>query len=235
MLAVSVAFIGLAVGGALTYVAGTLIGALGVQIGIGGLIVVALVLTQGLGFGGTAVGFLVVRGLTLDFVPVRTPTVGDLAWTLAGYLTALGAAFFALVLVVLTGAPAASNQLGTIAIENPDILLLLIPASFLLIGPGEELLFRGIVQGSLREVFGPAGAIVIASAIFASVHFLGLTGGVGGRLVTILVLFLPALVLGAAYEWTENLVVPALIHGAYNATLFTLVYLSLQYTEAAPA
>jgi membrane protease YdiL (CAAX protease family) len=105
--------------------------------------------------------------------------------------------------------------------------LALVPLSFLLIGPGEELLFRGVVQGRLRQAFSPIAAVVIASAIFAAVHVVALSGSAGGRAVTVGVLFLPSLVFGAAYERTGNLVVPSLIHGGYNATLFGLFYLSL--------
>jgi membrane protease YdiL (CAAX protease family) len=36
-----------------------------------------------------------------------------------------------------------------------------------------------------------------------------------------------SLVLGAAYERTRNVVVPALLHGLYNATLLTLSYVAV--------
>jgi membrane protease YdiL (CAAX protease family) len=39
-------------------------------------------------------------------------------------------------------------------------------------------------------------------------------------------------VLGVVYEYTDNIVVPALTHGAYNATLFTLAYVSLKLQQA---
>jgi hypothetical protein len=118
-----------------------------------------------------------------------------------------------------------------IGFQNPEVLLLLVPASFLLIGPGEELLFRGVVQGRIREAFGPVPGIALASAIFAAIHYFALTGGAGGRLVTIGILFLPSVVFGAAYELTDNLVVPSLIHGAYNATLFTVLYASIRLMD----
>jgi membrane protease YdiL (CAAX protease family) len=118
------------------------------------------------------------------------------------------------------------------ASADPTVLLWLIPGSFLLIGPGEELLFRGIVQGRLRETFDRVSGVVLASALFAAVHFAALTGGTGGRLVTITVLFFPALVFGSVYELTDNLVVPALVHGAYNATLFALAYLAIRLSES---
>ncbi len=106
---------------------------------------------------------------------------------------------------------------------NPDIFLLLIPLSFLLIGPGEELLYRGLIQGLLRKTFRPARAIVLASALFAVVHVFSLSGA--GKLVSIGTVFTLSLILGILYEYTDNLVVPILVHGAYDAVLFSLQYL----------
>jgi membrane protease YdiL (CAAX protease family) len=54
------------------------------------------------------------------------------------------------------------------------------------------------------------------------VHVFSLQGS--GKLVYIGVVFTLALVLGVAYELTDNLAVPALIHGAYNAVQFGLAY-----------
>jgi hypothetical protein len=45
------------------------------------------------------------------------------------------------------------------------------------------------------------------------------------------VLFPPSLVFGAAYELTDNLAVPALIHGAYDATLFALLYVAFRLMD----
>lgn len=227
--ALAVALAGLAAGAGVTIAIGAGVRALGFELGIAALLVLTLIATQGIGFGGTALGYLRLRGLGLDFVGLRVPTVRDFVWVGAGYVLALGGAFLAVVVVVLAGAPAARNRVGELAVRNPEILLLLIPFSVLLIGPGEELLFRGIVQGTLREAFGPVGAVGIASAVFAAVHVVALSGEAGARLVTVGVLFLPSLVFGTAYERTGNLVVPALIHGGYNATLFTLVYVSLAF------
>ncbi|WP_390207728.1 CPBP family intramembrane glutamic endopeptidase [Halocatena marina] len=112
--------------------------------------------------------------------------------------------------------------------ETPEALLVMIPVTILLIGPGEELLFRGIIQGSLRERFGPIVAIVLASVIFAAAHVTSLTGGLESRIITVALLIVPALVFAIAYERTGNLVVPALIHGLYNATLFSLQYAAIK-------
>ncbi|MFB6301645.1 MAG: lysostaphin resistance A-like protein [Haloferacaceae archaeon] len=193
------------------------------------LLVVSLVLLQGLTFGGVALAYLRVRGRSVASVGLRVPTARDLVIAVAGYVLALGAAFGGALAVSLAGVEPARNAAAEIAVRRPSVLLLLVPASFLLIGPGEELLFRGVVQGRLREALSAPAAVGLASAVFAGVHFLALTGSSGARLVAIAVLFGPALVFGTAYELTDNLVVPALIHGAYNATLFTLLYVSLRF------
>jgi membrane protease YdiL (CAAX protease family) len=204
------------------------LGFFGIEISALALLVISLITGQGIAFGGVALLYLRLRGLGREYIGVRIPSLRDSIAAVSGYLLALIAQFVGGILVTLAGVRPAANQVSQIATQNPEVLLLLIPASFVLIGPGEELLFRGIVQGRLREAFGPVSGVVLASAIFAAIHFTALTGGVGGRLATIVVLFLPSLVFGATYEFTDNLVVPAFIHGAYNATLFTLLYILLQ-------
>ncbi|WP_058366272.1 CPBP family intramembrane glutamic endopeptidase [Haloparvum sedimenti] len=117
------------------------------------------------------------------------------------------------------------NSAVEIGLENPELLLLMIPASILLVGPGEELLFRGVVQGRLREVFGPVASVVLAGTVFAGLHWFALSGGdPAGNLLSLGVLLVPSYVFGASYEYTGNILVPSLAHGLYNATLFTLLY-----------
>lgn len=194
-------------------------------------LVLSLLLVQGVTFGGVAVWYLRYRGRPVRSVGVRPPTLRDLLAVVVGYVLALGGAIAGAVVVSSTGVEAGQNQVADVALANPEVLLVLIPGSFLLIGPGEELLFRGVVQGRLRETFGPATGVALASIIFAAVHFVALTGSVGARLVTITILLFPSLVFGSVYELTDNIVVPALVHGAYNATLFGLLYVALRYAQ----
>lgn len=201
----------------------------GIELGVLTLIVVSLITAQGIAFGGVALAYLRYRGVGHEYIGARVPSILDGLAVIVGYGLAIVAAILGVMLVTLTQVEPAQNQIGQIASENPEVLLLLIPASFVLIGPGEELLFRGVVQGRIREGFGPIVGVALASAIFAAIHFTALTGGTGGRLATIAILFFPSLVFGSAYELTGNIVVPALIHGAYNATLFGIVYVGLRY------
>jgi len=139
------------------------------------------------------------------------------------------------VLTALQAQPETSNQAAELGLQNPELLLWLVPLSVLVIAPGEEFLFRGVVQGRLREAFPARIAIPLTAALFALVHYFSLTGGSGGRLIAIAILFLPSLVFGIAYERTQNLVVPILIHGSYNATLVLLLYVTITMFGEMPA
>ena len=195
------------------------------------LIVVSLASLQGVAFGGVAFVYLFARGVDTGYLGVRVPSGRDLLFAVVGYVGAFAAVIVVGMVVSLSGVQPAENQAAQLGRQNPEMLLLLIPASFLLIGPGEELLFRGVVQNRIRESFSPVPGIALASLFFAAIHFVALTGGLSARLVTIGVLFFPSLVFGVVYELTDNLAVPALVHGAYNATLFSLLYVYVKLGE----
>lgn len=234
LVALAAALAGIVTALAVTLLAALVVGALGLQLGVILSVLLTLAMTAGVAFGGVSLAYLRLRGLDRSFIGLRVPTVRDLAWIGGGYLLAFVAVFVASLVVGLTGTEAAPNQLSELGFEEPAVLLLLVPISLFLVGPGEELLFRGVVQGTLRRSFGPVGAVVLAAAIFASVHYLALTGGAGARLTTIAILFLPSLVFGAAYERTNNLLVPILIHGLYNSTLAVLLYVAIRFADVAP-
>ena len=183
---------------------------------------VSTVLLQGVTFGGVALFYLQARDIGLEFIRVRVPTRRDIAWVTGGFIMILVAVRALSAIIAYLGFDHASNQIIEVGREEPTVFLVLIPLSFLLVGPGEELLFRGLIQGTLRESFHPMRAVVLASLIFAMVHVFSLQGS--GKLVYIGVVFTLALVLGVTYELTDNLAVPALIHGAYNAAQFGLAY-----------
>lgn len=187
-------------------------------------LLLSTVLLQGVTFGAIAIAYLKVRSLGFDFAPFTMPDRRDGAVILGGIVALLGLLFTASSVISSLGLKSAQNQVVEIGQQNPAVFLLLIPLSFLLIGPGEELLFRGLVQGTLRETIHPTRAVVLASALFASIHLFSLSGE--GKLVYIGVAFVLALVLGATYEYTGNLTVPALIHGAYNAVQFAGAYVT---------
>lgn len=187
-------------------------------------LVLGVVVQQGFVFCGIAAVYLRVRDLDLDWIGVSVPDFEQLRWIAGGWVAAFTTVFVFGIVLILAGFNAGENRLVRIVADNPEALLVMIPVTIVLIGPGEELLFRGIVQGSLRERFGPVIAIVLASAIFATAHITSLTGSLESRMVTVALLFVPTLVFAISYERTGNVLVPMLIHGLYNATLFSLQY-----------
>lgn len=213
-------------------------------------IVVGLVFIQGVGCAGVAGAYVAARPYIAapfrrllditDSAPrfrpgVSIPDLGDLVVVGIGYVVAIAAAITGSLILQSLQVDAGQNTAAEMAMEAPEILLLLIPASILIIGPGEEALFRGVVQGRVREVLSPVPGVLIPSAIFAGLHWFALSGGSpAGNLLALGILLGPAIVFGASYEYTGNLVVPALIHGTYNATLFTLLYVSLEFGDQLP-
>lgn len=157
-------------------------------------------------------------------IPARLPDLREIGWVLGGAVAALLLVSALAGLVSALGLDAAENAVGEVGADAPVFFLVAAALSVLLVGPAEEILFRGAVQGRLRRSFGPVAAIGGASLLFAGVHVVAVVGTLGATLVTVSILFVPSLVLGAAYERTRNVAVPALIHGLYNATLLTGAY-----------
>jgi membrane protease YdiL (CAAX protease family) len=187
------------------------------------LLGLSVVMGQGVAFGTFALAYLLYTDRGLDFVRARVPGVRDLAWALGGTVALFVGLAVVSAIFAAFGVQSASNAVEQFGEQDPTVFLLLVPLSFLFIGPGEELLYRGVVQGRLREAFGPWVAIGVASFVFAVVHVFSLQGA--GKLAYLAILFVLSPILGAAYEWTDNLVVPALIHGAFNAVQFYVAYL----------
>lgn len=190
-------------------------------------VVLSVIALQGIAFGSIALGYVAYTDRDRSFLNVSVPGIRDVIWIATGFLALVGTLVAMSVVYYLLGIESAENELVEMGLQNPEIFLVLIPLSFVLIGPGEELLFRGVIQGLLGEQFSWVLAVGISSVIFAGAHWLGLSGG--GVIAHLFVLFFLSLILGAVYEFSENLVVPAMIHGAYNALLFFFAYLTAVY------
>ena len=224
------ALLALGVGNGLVWVASRLLERAGVSLSVTGAVLLSLALVQGLTFGGVAVGYHRYRGHSVRDL-FAAPSVRDSLSALAAYGLSLAGAVVGAVVVTLLGLSASRNRVAEVGVGSPELFLVLVPAAFLLIGPGEELLFRGVVQKRLRESFGPVVSVSVAAVFFAGVHVVALSGALDARVVSVAVLVIPSLVFGAVYEVTDNLVVPVVVHGAYDATLFVLLYLVLKLAE----
>ncbi|MCQ4332679.1 CPBP family intramembrane metalloprotease [Natronomonas sp. F2-12] len=177
--------------------------------------------------GAMGVVYLFRYDLPLSYVRYRRPDVRDLAAVVVTILVLLALAVAIPWVVDRLGLPIVEHSIAGTIEGDPSIALAFLPVSILVVGPAEEFIYRGIVQTRLRERFEAGSAVGIAAVIFASVHFLAYLDptNVPGTVVTIAFVLLPlGAVLGAVYERTENLIVPALAHGFYNAITFGLTY-----------
>lgn len=236
---------GLGIAGAVLALLLTLPAVLGLSLvgisSMAAILLVSFVFGQYLPFiGFPLVYFRRIRGMSWErirsYLGVRVPTLRELGVVVTGFFAILGLALGTIYLVTqVLGLTPAENSAGELAREQSRLIPLFVVASLVVIGPCEETLFRGTVQNRLRESFSAPVAITLAAVLFAAVHVTALTGGLEARAVTIGILLVPSFVFGAVYEYTENLVVPALIHGIWDAFLFISLYVSLEYGQGGGA
>lgn len=226
--------VGLGAAGILILVAFSIvIGGIGLGAGLPDpvVLVVATGIGQYVGFVGLAVLYLRRRGYewpdVRSYVGLRFPTLKELAIFVVGLVGMYILLFFVAGIVAQFLPEPAENQ-GAEQLTSSTSTLAYVGAvafMFLVVGPCEEFLFRGLVQNRLRERFTAAPAILVASVVFASVHVIAVVGSPPSAiLVTITILFVPALVLGGVYEYTGNLVVPWLLHSTHNSLIVTLLF-----------
>lgn len=165
-----------------------------------------------------------------EFIDLNSPTAKALGIALLGVVLLLVASIAIEQGFKLVGVTAAEHQIYELATAedgglSPQFILLMVPIAIFVIGPAEELVYRGLIQKSLYSQFTTKYAIVLASLIFALVHFpVYLTGTIGDATVTVATVYALSLILGAIYAYTDNIAIPSLTHGLYNAVLFGLLY-----------
>ena len=191
---------------------------------------------QPLAMGGVAAAYLWATGKDSSYLRLRKPSL----WHLLVIAVAPFVVLFSIGLVNLVsfslGVQAASHSLLGFEGIQPTFYLVLIPFMILIVGPFEELLYRGVIQTRLTHSFSRPTAIVVASFIFVPIHLTAYSAG-GASMVQVLAafaaLFAGSLIYGALYEWTENLTVVALAHGLTNSIQLLVVYVITTNEELA--
>ncbi len=94
-------------------------------------------------------------------------------------------------------------------------------------GLGEELYFRGYVQGTLRKRHSARYAIAVASALFAVRHYMQMMlllpkYPIFAATAWVLMAFLFGILLGIFYERTKSLWLPVAIHYLFNIIPFLI-------------
>ena len=192
--------------------------------------VVAFVLSE-LGFVAAALVFLRATGRGFDYLNLRSPTGRALGFVVGGTVALFVFRLVAILAAQALGLPLAGNSVTQLAEEGYlATLLALVPLSILVVGPAEELLFRGVIQRYLDDAVSTLPAILVSSVLFAFVHIPTTVIATPNPVavgVTLVILFGLSVLLGYLYVWTENLVVPILVHGLYDALVFALAYWAL--------
>jgi membrane protease YdiL (CAAX protease family) len=99
--------------------------------------------------------------------------------------------------------------------QPPLSELIFIGISTIVVAPViEEMLFRGILYPSVKQAGYPRVARYAVALLFATYH---------SNLMAFVPLFALALVLAAAYEATDNLLAPILLHAWFNAANFLVL------------
>ncbi len=113
--------------------------------------------------------------------------------------------------------PFASGQIENVysnkTLLDPNLIILLL----LIIGPAEEIFWRGYVQDTLAEKFGDNKGWIIASLIYAGVHVYALN----------LMLLAAALICGLFWGWIfkryKSLWPGIISHAIWDVTIFVLL------------
>lgn len=128
-----------------------------------------------------------------------------------------------------------SSGSGVIFTSSDIIALILIMiVMILVIGPSEEILFRGFLQKGLVRSIGKNAGIIITAIIFSLIHVINslllYASGSLSFIISFILSFFPyfaiSLLLGLLYYWRkENLIAVILTHGLYNALMILIVLL----------
>ncbi|MFB6220773.1 MAG: lysostaphin resistance A-like protein [Halolamina sp.] len=162
-----------------------------------------------------------------SLLPVRIPDRREAGVIAAGVVALYALQYGLLALLGAVGVEPVQNEAINPERYQPVYFLWMTLLSVLVVGPAEELLFRGAVQGLLKRAWGARPAIVGASGLFGALHFSVGAGPLSGVLAYVAIAFTLGMVLGVVYEWTGNIVVPTLAHGLFNALAFGMQYFSV--------
>jgi len=144
------------------------------------------------------------------------------AFTILGTLAAT-----AIFYVIFAFDPTALNLLNRpnpVLQVSPEFAWVMVLVSLLVVGPSEEYLFRGFIYGGLLSLLKARhwfSLAVISSVLFAAAHlYYAFVYGIVSA-VQFTDLFTFGIAMAATYYVSGgNLLIPAVIHGAYDATAF---------------
>lgn len=210
-----------------------------------GSIIVALILVglgtdfQELSFPASLISLPItegiILGITLLFAKHKGANLQKLGLKKPSPKTIMIVSVAAVLLILLAGTisifeeavlgpdPMAQDLLTVMLPRDSFQLILLIGLSIFLVGPAEELAFRGFIQRGLENSFGKISGLLIVSILFGVLHGLN-------SLRAIIPVTVISLILGYVWQKTDgDTTACAWMHGLYDAVTITLAYLASFY------
>lgn len=181
-----------------------------------------------IGMMGIGIGFVYwLERDPVQFMRLQRPS-GNAMKYLYESLLGLGLAVVIIaVMFTVTGFSQDRPPIPTVT-DTRTALFIVIPTLFFLAGPAEELLFRGVIQSYLGEVSPDLISIGVTTILFTLVHIptqLWSGAPTVQIILSLVVIALLSVFLGAIYEYADNLWIPSILHGLYN-TLVIVSYLA---------
>ncbi len=113
--------------------------------------------------------------------------------------------------------PFAGEGIGAVyAFKSTASLGRIVPLMALLIGPGEEVFWRGFLQRRWHERFGAGRGFLFAAALYAAVH------AGSGNIMLVLAAAVCGLFWGYLYKRTGSILLIAVSHTAWDLAVFVL-------------
>ena len=118
------------------------------------------------------------------------------------------------------------------------VLVLMIIMMMIIVGPCEEILFRGFMQRGLVRAMDEKWAIFITAFIFAVIHLIALIFYLFISPLIFLILFVYmfvpyfaiSIMLGLLFRWrNENLIAVIITHGVYNSLTLLIAFLFMVF------
>lgn len=149
--------------------------------------------------------------------PIQRATIGLAAYVMMFPLVQVAMLVTLLVARVLS--MKVQRQTVLLAAESAPLpyLVVIVLGGVVIAAVTEEIIYRGMLYGTLRRYLGPLLSIVASAAIFAGLHQMA---------YGFLSLFVIGFLLAYLYERTGSLVASIVAHAAHNLLTFTIVLCS---------
>lgn len=153
-------------------------------------------------------------GEARDALRLQRPAMGLPVFAMAGIALALAVQFVGNFLPI-------PKQLPIEEMFRSRPTAFAVMAFGILVAPlAEEIFFRGLLLPVLRRRWGVAAAVILSSLLFAFIH----QAQLAAAWAPLLLIFVVGVALGVTRVKTDSVAACVMLHMAYNATLFTLIY-----------